>query len=245
MARKKELQLGTKKCLQCGKIIKLKIRRDLERKKFCSKNCLAKYYSEKNILRPDWNDKELAERMKKAMHKPHKITEKLLKAARERGEKRKGTRIRSKEIICEYCGKRFYIAECRINGEVGKNGYKQLRKYCSNKCKTLASRKPDELKTEKVRLQEWGIKVFQRDNYKCVECGCSRKRLLQAHHKKSKDKYLELAYDINNGQTLCVYCHIKKHKNLPVGFMLSSLHLKGLQKPFLLPSKNAAEQAEK
>jgi len=100
-------------------------------------------------------------------------------------------------------------------------------------------RKPDEMKTEKVRLKEWRVKVFKRDNYKCVECGCSRKRLLQAHHIKPKNKYPELAYKINNGQTLCVYCHIKKHKNLPVEFMLSSLHLKGLQKPCQLISKDA------
>lgn len=31
-------------CLQCGKQLKIKIKRDEHRKKFCSRSCLAKYY---------------------------------------------------------------------------------------------------------------------------------------------------------------------------------------------------------
>jgi len=38
-----KLNLGTKKCLNCGKIIKLKIRRDIKRKKFCSRSCRTKW----------------------------------------------------------------------------------------------------------------------------------------------------------------------------------------------------------
>jgi len=127
-----------------------------------------------------------------------------------------------KELKCLQCGTIFYVPKCR-----------QLQKYCSDECRTLASRKPEELKTNKVRLKEWRLNILKRDNYQCVECRCNRKRLLEVHHIKSQKEYPRLIYDLENGQTLCVYCHIKKHKNLSIKFMLSSLHLNGLRKPYL------------
>lgn len=36
---RKKLNLGTKKCLNCGKEILLKAKRDLKRRKFCSRKC--------------------------------------------------------------------------------------------------------------------------------------------------------------------------------------------------------------
>ena len=39
----KRLNLGTKSCLYCGKEIILKIKRDIDRKKFCSRVCLGSY----------------------------------------------------------------------------------------------------------------------------------------------------------------------------------------------------------
>lgn len=83
----KKLELGTKNCLRCGKRIELKIRRDLWRKKFCCKKCSGKYYSEKGIFAHNW--KKIPERVKERMRKPHRITEKLLKAQKERGLKRR------------------------------------------------------------------------------------------------------------------------------------------------------------
>jgi len=121
-----KLNLGTKKCLQCNKEIELKIRRDLWRKKFCSRKCSGKY---NDCLRDIWKNSEISERMKKNMRKPHKITERLKLAQRERGLKRRkpwrwyvenGSRIRfhqsqdwkdkAKEIYrrdnftCQKCG---------------------------------------------------------------------------------------------------------------------------------------------
>lgn len=221
----KKLNLKDKKCLYCGQKIEIKTKRDLIRKKFCCRSCSAKYYSEKGIFKFDWGNKEAAEKAKEKMRKPHKITKTLLKAAQKRGLKRKGTKTKSDLIVCKYCGKDFFIAHCRNNGSVSKWGQKQIRQYCSNKCRCLASRKVESLKVDKVRLEEWGLKVFKRDDYVCQKCGCKRKRLLQAHHKKSKAQYPELAYDVDNGETLCVYCHIKEHPKLK-NFILSSLKLK-------------------
>jgi len=200
----KKLDLGIKRCLQCNKKIRLNVRRDIWRKKFCCRSCSTKYY---HPFKGIWDNLEIVARMKRNMRKPHRITKKLLKAAKERGLKRQGKRTKSKQIICQHCGKEFYIAECRIDGRIGKNGHKQLRKYCSRKCRTFASRKPDELKRNKTRLRKWRNDILKRDNYKCVICGEDNIDLLQAAHKKSRVEYPELQYDLDNGETLCLQCH--------------------------------------
>lgn len=46
-----KLNFGTKNCLHCNNTIQLKIRRDIERKKFCSRSCLAKYEIQNNPKR--------------------------------------------------------------------------------------------------------------------------------------------------------------------------------------------------
>jgi len=220
-----KLNLGKKKCLQCGKEIQLKIRRDITRKTFCSRKCSTKYSNPSQYVKYDalWRQK---------LRKPHKITDKLLKAAKNRGDKLRGIKRNGKYIDCKYCGDTFYIQASRINGIIGKNGYIQNRRYCSNKCRYLSTRKPDESKTDKVRLKEWSIKILQRDNHKCIACGCKRKRLLIAHHIKEKWEYPELAYNIDNGKTLCVYCHTKYHKKYLTKFILSAIHLKSLKEPY-------------
>lgn len=227
------LGLKYKECLHCGRKIEIKIRRDLIRKKFCCRSCAGKYHSEKKSIF-DWNNKEASEKLKKALRKPHRITKALLKAAKERGLKKRGKKINSDLIVCQHCGKEFFISHCRNNGKISKWGQKQISQYCSNKCRQLASRKPDKLKIDKTRLKEWRLKVLERDSYICQKCGCKRKRLLQTHHKKSKERYPEIAYDIDNGETLCIYCHIKEHPMLQ-SFMLSSLGLK-LRSPYVTGS---------
>lgn len=53
---------------------------------------------------------------------------------------------------------------------------------------------------------EWRIKVFERDDYTCQECG-QRGGDLEAHHKKLRIVYPELMCEVSNGQTLCQRCH--------------------------------------
>lgn len=46
----KKCNFGSIKCLECNKIVILKLSRDIGRKKFCSKSCFGKYYYKKGIL---------------------------------------------------------------------------------------------------------------------------------------------------------------------------------------------------
>jgi 5-methylcytosine-specific restriction endonuclease McrA len=83
---------------------------------------------------------------------------------------------------------------------------------------------------KKIRhLQEyiiWRIRVFERDDYRCRDCG-NKSRKLEAHHIKSfkaiklqyKIQTLEDAikcdelWDIENGITLCRPCHLETRDN--------------------------------
>lgn len=65
---------------------------------------------------------------------------------------------------------------------------------------------------------EWRLKVFERDNFKCVQCG---KKDIEGHHIKAfstiirenkiktfeEGENFEMLWDINNGMTLCKQCH--------------------------------------
>ena len=90
----------------------------------------------------------------------------------------------------------------------------------------------DEIKLIKNsrKYKDWIISVFQRDGFRCAKCGKVKPKL-NAHHlirfKKlidnlkeifGKDNIYESAmkysplWEINNGETLCVDCHKKEHK---------------------------------
>lgn len=64
-----------------------------------------------------------------------------------------------------------------------------------------------------IEYKTWRRKVFERDNYKCQECGDSNyegrgKTIeLQAHHIKPVYKFPNLATEVSNGITLCRDCH--------------------------------------
>lgn len=67
--------------------------------------------------------------------------------------------------------------------------------------------------------KQWRTAVFKRDNYTCQECG-KKNIFLNVHHIQDWKNYPKLRFDINNGQTLCVFCHATidfKYKNLILG----------------------------
>lgn len=57
--------------------------------------------------------------------------------------------------------------------------------------------------------KSWRKSVFERDNFTCVECGNNASGNLNADHIKPFAFFPELRFEINNGRTLCKYCHQK------------------------------------
>ena len=56
------------------------------------------------------------------------------------------------------------------------------------------------------QYKEWRESVFQRDDYRCQNCG--ERGFLEAHHIKSWSQFPALRYKKNNGITYCRDCHI-------------------------------------
>jgi len=52
----------------------------------------------------------------------------------------------------------------------------------------------------------WQQQVYKRDNYTCLACGATDKKLNANHIKKFSD-YPELRFVVSNGITLCEDCH--------------------------------------
>ncbi len=56
--------------------------------------------------------------------------------------------------------------------------------------------------------EEWRKKVFERDNYTCLQCG-QIGGTLHSDHIKSFSLFPELRFSVENGRTLCKKCHEK------------------------------------
>ena len=114
-----------KYCLECGTKLFLSIKRDIERKKFCSRTCSSRYYAKRHITFPDYSGGMPIEIIQK-MCKPKTLTPIFLQAQKERGLQRRGMYTSGKWLKCEYCGELFHSPTCRvIHG----------RRYCSLICK--------------------------------------------------------------------------------------------------------------
>lgn len=130
--------------------------------------------------------------------------------------------IRAKVINhCRYCGKEIRTV---------KSSNKQ---YCDQNCRNIDFRirfvgENSHLwkggRTEKnklirtcARYAEWRKAVFIRDGYTCKKCKAKsesdKKVYLNAHHIKPVAMFPELAYEVDNGITLCDKCHKKEHKH--------------------------------
>ena len=73
--------------------------------------------------------------------------------------------------------------------------------------------------TESMRIRrsseylDWRRQVFERNDYRCVECGArsgiGEKVYLEADHIKSFADFPALRLEVSNGRTLCRPCHMK------------------------------------
>lgn len=132
--------------------------------------------------------------------------------------------------ICEYCKKEF------------KHNRWQKQECCSVKCasclKQIRNPAPSGEKshnwkggrTPKIKrlktsqqYKEWRKSVFKRDNNTCQECG-AKNFFINAHHIIPVSEDESKIFDLDNGQTLCIVCHQKKHPNLHLHLYQSYLN---------------------
>lgn len=111
-------------------------------------------------------------------------------------------------VSCKNCGKEVVVWRYQLNPH---NSNRSAKQFCSNQCAgrfrdagrtSLAFR----LRTSK-RYAEWRLAVFERDNFTCQECG-QRGGKLNADHIMRFADYPSLRFDVSNGRTLCVACHL-------------------------------------
>jgi hypothetical protein len=222
-------------CQMCNKEFNVKPSR-LKRGegKFCSKNCVRKSQSKKEIVMCENCGKEIL----------IKLSRKKLGQFKFCSRKCQGEWYYKRSIkICSICKKEFY------------NKW-QCHKYCSKECRIIAKRGKNnpmwkggitpfkKLLRDSAKNREWVKAIFERDSWTCQECGRHRKVgdrvILEVHHKKElfiilaeflkeydqfspfedQDTLLRLAmkwqpfWDTDNGVTLCYECHQLTKKEL-------------------------------
>jgi len=136
-------------------------------------------------------------------------------------------------LSCKQCGKqfgawpsqrrKFCSRKCYHLSLKGKSFFEVSEKERERRKKRmLGSNNPmwkggDSDKERRNRdYKRWRIEVFERDGFTCQGCGyyngCGKKRRdLNAHHIVGWTESIELRYEVENGMTLCVPCHIKEH----------------------------------
>lgn len=60
------------------------------------------------------------------------------------------------------------------------------------------------------QYQQWRKTIFERDDYICQDCGY--KQSLIVHHILSVKTHPELRLKVDNGISLCGFCHKERHK---------------------------------
>jgi len=71
-----------------------------------------------------------------------------------------------------------------------------------------------EIMRKSVEYSLWREAVFKRDNWTCVWGGKAHGNKLHADHIQKFSEYPELRFAIDNGRTLCVNCHKKRHARI-------------------------------
>jgi len=125
------------------------------------------------------------------------------------------------EVRCAHCKQYFVPSRHTFNnrvsalrGQLGSPGT-ECRMYCSQECKDnceVFNKKGDGTTTvrhERIDQPELRQMVFERDGYRCVQCG-SNESLVCHHIKPVSMEPIESA-DIDNCITLCESCHNIAH----------------------------------
>lgn len=187
------------KCDTCGKEFE-KYESKIGKNNFCCRDCYLKFHS-----------KEVPQCICEVCGKVFKGNKYNANKYCSRQCYLKAHSIKNKKRICPSCGKEF-IAKASED------------KYCSWECYNKDRHMPkgedhwnwqggvskENDHRDSYDYKEWRKSVYQRDGYRCVNCGSKEK--LNAHHILSWRDFPEKRYDIQNGITLCEKCHIQFHK---------------------------------
>ena len=201
-------------CMNCKHVYLVEYWR-LTITKFCSKKCWYEYWKvngrSKEIcnkisytlkqkfknyeIKPSWKGKKL----------PLKVKEKISKSKKRNYEKFPEIK---KQI--SFTLKNYY--------KIGNNVWNKNKPYYQIRGKNHPNWKGGKSSlTQKLyhslEYKIWRKSVFKRDNYTCQECN-KRGIYLEAHHIKERCNYPELIFNINNGLTLCSFCHNKTKKGV-------------------------------
>lgn len=191
-------------CETCGETFELYQSQANPQRRFCSNKCSAMSREQKVLCTCKQCGKEFS------AWPGHVKAGQGIFCSRECSNKGQGHKKRppAKSFVCKSCGKVFLE-------ELGRE-----RKYCSNQCCTNAFKKADKTSTNRrgKDYAKWALAVMKRDK-RCVRCGATEK--LQAHHVKHWKNYPEHRHDIDNGATLCVYCHHAQHPKIPLEKFIS------------------------
>lgn len=125
----------------------------------------------------------------------------------------KFSRKNSFNFNCAICGNTVFTTPSQM--------VYRKRRTCSQVCKSKLRR----IEAEKRRIEfgytkhqldrlarysseaySWRKAVFERDNYTCQLCGI-RGSYIEADHIKPFAFFPELRYSLDNGRTLCKFCH--------------------------------------
>lgn len=95
--------------------------------------------------------------------------------------------------------------------------YRDNTKSCG--CLRSGFRSDSDIATERIRLigkhapisyVMWKSRVHERDGYKCQCCGSFDD--IESHHKDGWNWCIERRFDLDNGVSLCKFCHADFHK---------------------------------
>lgn len=111
---------------------------------------------------------------------------------------------------CECGTEKSYLQELLTRGDISSCGKCKPTGPDHHRYNPLSDRYN---RRDSVEYKKFAKQVFQRDNYKCIICGSTKK--LNAHHLNAWHWYPQGRFDPNNAVTLCGHkngCHSMFHK---------------------------------
>lgn len=129
----------------------------------------------------------------------------------------KGGKIKT---VCVFCNKEIYIGRYKLIG----NKYVYCSVDCHHKHMSISGsfsgkNNPKwkggitpavKIIRHSLEYKKWRNAVFQRDNYTCIWCGIKGVEL-NADHIILFSENIEKRFEVDNGRTLCVKCHKRRH----------------------------------